>query len=99
MIIPNFLGVLRLIMKCTICGTSVESAEDADKGEWIFCFYDGEDEHGPSCPSCSDLLLSTAKDGEYELKNEYRGKIIYDDNLEHEEEDPLEQVVLGFILN
>jgi hypothetical protein len=90
------------IMKCTICGTSVDSVEDIVTDDWIFCFYDGEDEHGPLCPSCSDLLLSSDEDGEYELKEEFKGKIVFDDQLDHDEDDeddPLDQVVLGFILN
>jgi hypothetical protein len=89
-----------LIMKCTICGTSADSVEDIIEDDWIFCFFDGDDEHGPLCASCSDLFLSTAQDGEYELKEEYRGKIVYDDQLDHDsDEEPSDQVVLGFILN
>jgi len=87
-------------MKCTICRTSISDIEDIIDEDWIFCFFDGEDEHGPLCPSCSDLFLFTAQDGEYELKEEYRGKIVYDDDMEKDdEENPLDQVVLGFILN
>jgi hypothetical protein len=86
------------IMKCTVCSISVDSMEDIIEDDWVFCFFDGNDEHGPLCPSCSDLLLRTDEDGEYELKNEFRGKLTYDDQLDHDEE-PLEQVVLGFILN
>jgi hypothetical protein len=87
-------------MKCTVCGTSVDAIEDiVDKG-WIFSFFDGEDEHGPLCQDCSEFLLSKADDGEYEVKEEYRGKIVYDDQLDDDdEEDPMDQLVLGFILN
>jgi hypothetical protein len=87
-------------MKCTVCGASIDSIEDIVDNDWTFCFFDGEDEHGPLCPSCSEMLLSTAQDGEYEVKEEYRGKIVYDDEIDRDdEEDPLDQVVLGFILN
>mgnify|MGYP001193083556 CR=1 FL=1 len=85
-------------MKCTVCGTSIDSVEDIIEDDWIFFFYDGEDEHGPLCPSCSDMILSPAQDGEYEVKEEYRGKIVYDDQLDNDD-DQLEEVVLGFILN
>jgi hypothetical protein len=89
------------IMKCTVCKTSVDSVENIIEDDWIFCFFDGKDEHGPLCPSCSDLLLQSDLDGDYELKEEFKGKIAYDDQLERDEDDeePLDQVVLGFILN
>ena len=86
-------------MKCTICGTSADSVEDIIDEDWIFCFYDGNDEHGPLCSSCSDLFLSSDEEGDYELKEEFRGKLMYDDQLDHEDEEPVDQVVLGFILN
>ena len=85
-------------MKCTVCGTSIDSIEEIVDKKWTFYFFDGKDEHGPLCPSCSELLLSMAQDGEYELKEEYKGKIAYDDQIEYDEEN-LEQVDLGFILN
>jgi len=87
-------------MKCTICGISINSIEEVFEDDWIFCFFDGEEEHGPLCPSCSDLLLYIAHDGEYALKKEYRGKIVYDDQVEIiDSDDPLTDMVLGFILN
>lgn len=86
-------------MKCTVCGSSIDPVEEIVDDDWIFYFFDGEDEHGPLCPSCSDLILSTAQDGEYEVKKEYRGKIVYNDQLDHDDEGQLDEVVLGFILN
>jgi len=38
-------------------------------------FYEGETEHEPACPTCSEALLQVGKDGEMEVKEEYRGKI------------------------
>jgi hypothetical protein len=86
-------------MKCTVCATSLDSIEDIVEKGWIFCFFDGEVEHGPICPDCSDFLLSMADDGEYEVKEEYRGKIVYDDQVDDDEDTPMDQLVLGFILN
>ena len=86
-------------MKCTICGISINSIEEVLEEDWIFCFFDGEEEHGPVCPSCSDILIYIAQDGEYMLKKEYQGKIIYNDQLEQYGNDPLYDMVLGFILN
>jgi len=85
-------------MQCTICGLEINS-EEVYKDDWIYSFFDGEEEHGPLCPSCSDILLYIAKDGEYTLKEEYRGKIAYNDQMEQIEDDPLTDVLLGFILN
>ena len=60
-------------MKCTICGTSINSIEDVLNDDWTYSFFDGDDEHGPLCPSCSDILLSMANDGEYELIRDISG--------------------------
>jgi len=86
-------------MKCSICGISPDSIDEIIEQEWISYFFEGDEEHGPICPSCSEKLISIASDGEYELKDEYRGKIVYNDHLEIYEDDPLTDVVLGFILN
>lgn len=86
-------------MKCTICGISINATEEVFEQGWVFCFFEGDEEHGPVCPSCSDRLIYIAHDGVYELKKEYRGKVIYNDQLEMYDDDPLSDVVLGFILN
>jgi hypothetical protein len=47
-------------------------------------------------------LISIAPDGEFEIKEEYRGKIIFTDQPESYEDyqdDPLSEMVLSFILN
>ena len=62
-------------MKCAICGIAIDSIEKMLEQDWIASFFDGEDEHGPLCPSCTDTLLYIAPNGEFELKEEYRGKI------------------------
>jgi hypothetical protein len=85
-------------MNCTICGTSINSIEEEPGQEWIPFFFEGEDEHGPLCPSCSDILICIANDGAYELKDEYKGKIQYNDQIEMES-DPLYDIILGYILN
>lgn len=87
------------MIMCTICGTSINSLEEVLEQDWIFSFFEGEEEHGPLCPSCSEILLYIAQDGVYELKKEYRGKVVYNDQLEGYEDDPLSDVILGFILN
>ena len=84
-------------MKCSICGMLVDSIDDAIDEGWIPCFFEGEEEHGPVCLSCSEKLICEGSDGAFELKDEYRGRIVYSEVM-HEEE-LVEDVVLGFILN
>ena len=86
-------------MKCAICGISIHSVEQMIEQDWISSFFDGDEEHGPLCPSCKNTLLHMAPDGEFELKEEFRGKIVYHDQVVIPEEDQMEEIVLGFILN
>ena len=65
----------------------------------VLSFFEGESEHGPLCPSCAETLTSISPDGEYELKDEFKGKIVYNDYVERYEKGPLDDVILGFILN
>ena len=66
-------------MYCSICGTGIESIDDAVEAGWIPYFYDNETEHEVACPSCSETILQVGQDGEMEVKLEYRGKIVYKD--------------------
>ena len=86
-------------MICTVCGLSMDSQKDFPEEDWILYFFEGQEEHGPVCPSCSDLLIFIAHDGVYELKKEFKGKIIYNDQLDSLDHDSPDEVVLGFILN
>ncbi len=87
------------MMKCAICGISIDSLEQMIEQDWLSCFYEGDEEHGPLCPSCTETLLNMAPDGEFELKEEYRGKIVYNDQVVTYDEEPMDEIVLGFILN
>ena len=64
-------------MKCAICGTEVETIDEAIENDWLPYFYEGEKEHGPVCSSCADTMIGMGEDGEMELKAEYRGKVRY----------------------
>ena len=86
-------------MRCTICGLKINSEKEVFEDDWTLSFFDGGEEHGPLCPSCSDILLYIEQDGEYTLKKEYRGKIVYNDQMGSINDDPLTDVLLGFILN
>ena len=85
------------MMKCVICGIDPDCLEYRIEQEWIPYFFENESEHGPVCPFCKEKLIGVGIDGEFELKEEFQGKIIY-----HEEDldgDLWEDVVLGYILN
>ena len=64
-------------MRCAICGLIVETINDAIEGGWTPYFHDRDQEHDPACPSCTEALLEEGADGEWEVKEEYRGKLRY----------------------
>lgn len=88
-------------MRCAICGISVDLIDGTTNRNWTPYFYEGSEEHGPACADCSESLLQTGADGEMELKNQYRGKIAYQEEEDEEEcEDSLvEYLMMGMILN
>jgi len=64
-------------MKCAICGIQIDSLDDAVEQGWVPYFYDGQTEHEVACPACTQALLQESKDGEMEVKEEFRGKLKY----------------------
>jgi hypothetical protein len=64
-------------MKCAICGIRIDSVDQAVEEGWVPYFYDGETEHEVACPACTQALLQEGKDGEMEVKEEFRGKLKY----------------------
>jgi hypothetical protein len=68
----------RVIMKCVICGIQIDSVDEAIDNGWIPSVWEGDHEQeGPFCASCSEALMQLDENGEFELKQEYRGKINY----------------------
>ena len=66
------------------------SGDEAIEQGWCPYFYDGETEHEPACPSCTETLLRHGEDGEMEVKEEFRGEMNYlDDGPERAGEGPL----------
>ena len=86
-------------MKCAICLTEIDSAEKGITEGWIPYFYEGEQEHGPSCPSCFEQFLFQGEDGEAEVKPEYRGKFSYSDG-DYADKDDLsdERTLVGIVV-
>jgi hypothetical protein len=79
-------------MKCARCGIEINSIDEAIEQGWIPYFYEGETEHEFACPGCSESFLQLGEDGEMEVKEEYRGKIVYQD--EERKEDLVMEVML-----
>jgi hypothetical protein len=79
-------------MKCAICGVRIDFIDEAIEQGWIPYFYEGEREHEFACPGCSEVFLQSGKDKEMEVKEVYRGKIIYQD------EERKKDLVMGVML-
>ena len=63
-------------MRCAICGLRMDSIDQAvDQGRTPY-FHDGRTEHEVARPACTYALLQEGKDGELEVKEEYKGKLI-----------------------
>lgn len=84
-------------MKCSICGISLDSVDYSTGENWVPVFYEGDEEHGPICSSCFNQFIRVGKDGEFELKDEYRGRIVY--NEQADERGHYITIDLGSILN
>ena len=69
-------------MKCAICGISIDLVKDSIDHKWMSGFFEGNEEHGPICSSCFDQFICEGKDGEFELKDEYRGRIVYNEQVD-----------------
>ena len=85
-------------MKCAICGIEIDSVEDGIDQGWIPYVWEGATtKDGPFCPSCSETLIETDEVGEYVVKEEYRGKIVYQEG-DFSEQEPPEHMSIGIIL-
>jgi ribosomal protein S27E len=66
----SMIGVPMITMRCAICGTRIDSVDDAVEQGWTPYFYDGKPEHEVACPACIHALLQEHKEGELEVKEE-----------------------------
>jgi hypothetical protein len=80
-------------MRCSICGIRIDSVDEAIEEGWTPYFYDGEAEHEVACPACTHALLQEGTDGEWEVKEEYKGKITFLD--EEKDHNPGEHLMTG----
>ena len=86
-------------MRCAICGLKLGSIEEAIEAGWTPYFHDGDQEHGPACRSCTEALLQEGKCGELEVKEEFRGKLKYLDEIEHKFWQDDSEVVMAVLEN
>jgi hypothetical protein len=85
-------------MKCAICGIEVDSIDEAIDEGWIPYVWEGDQEkEGPYCGSCSEILIQVNEDGEYVIKEEFRGKITYQEG-DFMDEEPQEHMSPGVVL-
>ena len=85
-------------MKCAICGIEIESIDQAIEEAWIPSVWDGDQEKdGPFCASCSDMFIEVDEDGEFAVKEKYRGKITFQD-CDFSEAEPEEHKSIGIVL-
>ena len=69
-------------MKCVICGIETDAIKEAIDRAWTSYFYEAGIERGPACPECSEILLHMSDDGKMDLKEQFRGKIVYKETLQ-----------------
>ncbi len=85
-------------MKCAICGIEIDSVDEAIDDGWIPYVWEGDHEQeGPFCASCSEALMQLDENGEFELKQEYCGKIAYKEG-DFFGEEPQEHMSIGIVL-
>ena len=85
-------------MKCAICGIQIDSVDEAIDNGSIPSVWEGDHEQeGPFCASCSEALMQLDKNGEFELKQEYGGKIAYKEG-DFFAEEPHEHKSIGIIV-
>ena len=85
-------------MKCAICGIEVDSIDEAINEGWIPSVWEGDqEEEGPFCGSCSETLIQVDKEGEFVVKEEYRGKITYKEG-DFFDQEPQEHKSIGIVL-
>ena len=85
-------------MKCAICGIEIDSVDEGIEDGWIPYVWEGDHEQeGPFCASCSETLMQLDENGEFELKQEYCGKIAYKEG-DFFGAEPQEHMSIGIIL-
>ena len=86
-------------MKCAICGIQIDSVNEAIDNGWIPSVWEVDNEQeGPFCASCSETLMQLDENGEFGLRQEYRGKIAYHEGDFFDDELPHEHKSIGIIL-
>ena len=86
-------------MKCATCGLIIDSIDEAIDRGWIPYAWDADREQdGPFCTSCTDSLITIDENGEFVIKEEYQGKLTYQDG-DFSEVERNEHLVIGIMLS
>jgi len=86
-------------MKFSICGIQISTViEAAEEGSSPY-FYGGETEREVACPACTQALLQEGTDGEWEVKEEFRGKLRYLDETGDQAWQDHSQVITAVLEN
>ena len=75
----------------------MESIENAIDEGWIPSFWEEDNEYGPACNGCGETLIQVDEHGEFELKEEYRGKITYQEG-DYLEKEPQGNILVGIVI-
>ena len=86
-------------MRCAICGIQIDSVDEAVEEDWTPYFYDAKTEHEVACPACTHALLQEGTDGEWEVKEEFRGKLKYPDETGDDAWQDHSQVITAVLEN
>ena len=83
-------------MKCSICGITIDSVDEAINNDWIPYFYEGDQVHEFACGGCSEALLELGKDGDMEIKKKFAGKVTFQSGKPLA---PKEHLIMGVLLS
>ncbi len=86
-------------MRCAICGMEIDSPDKAILEDWVPYVMIGEEDEqeGPFCASCAEVLFVLNEDGEFVLKEEYLTKVVFlDGEFEYMDEDDFD--IAGIVL-
>jgi len=86
-------------MKCETGGIKIGSTEKTIEGGWIPSVWDGDQEKdGPLFGSCSETLTELDENGEFAVKEEYRGRITFQD-CDFSEAEPQKHIMIGIMVS
>ena len=86
-------------MKCAICGLLSDAVDEALGQGWILSFYEGDEEHGPACAACRQYFLRRAEGSSMAMKEDYYGRIVYQEEIDPDDDLDDDALIMGMIFN